>query len=230
MWLLFCVQNLYCNDSKYSLLQAYIAHRVSFIFHLNVFLGSICTRGFAYLLCWPRGRGIGLVCTGRFSFHEFYNFSLFIFLILIFFLPTTFTNTHTHDPHPRPTTSTHYPRPTTFSYTRHELLEYRYMDDVTGNFLNLFCSKWRAVLKILVRLFRIKQVKASKKANQGLFTKRKNGERETKSLNYKKCLQQLPSHRVSSLPETRCFANVFAIILVWARKDVEKLFEETVYQ
>ena len=54
------------------------------------------------------------------------------------------------------------------------------MDDVTGNLFNLFCSKWRAVLKILVRLFRIKQVKASKKDKQELFTKRKNEERETK--------------------------------------------------
>ena len=62
----------------------------------------------------------------------------------------------------------------------HELLEYRYMYDVTGNLFNLFCSKWRAVLKILVRLFRIKQVKASKKAKQELFTKRHNEEREKK--------------------------------------------------
>ena len=54
------------------------------------------------------------------------------------------------------------------------------MDDVTGNLFNLFCSKWRAVLKILVRLFRIKQVKASKKVKQELFTKRKIEERETK--------------------------------------------------
>ena len=35
----------------YSLLQVYIVHRVSFIFHLNVFLVSVCTRGFGYLLC-----------------------------------------------------------------------------------------------------------------------------------------------------------------------------------
>ena len=47
------------------------------------------------------------------------------------------------------------------------------MDDVTGNLFNLFCSKWRAVLKILVRLFRIKQVKASKKVKQELFTRGK---------------------------------------------------------
>ena len=46
---------------------------------------SVCTKGFAYQLCRPRGRGIGLVCLfGR------------------LFLPTTFT--HTHDPRPLPTT------------------------------------------------------------------------------------------------------------------------------
>ena len=112
----------------YSLLQVYgIVHRVSFIFHLNVFLLSVCARGFGYLLCWPRGRRIGLVCTRRFSFCEFYNFLLSNFLIFIFFwktffLPTTITHTHTHTHDPRPTThdprpTTHDPRPTTFSYT-----------------------------------------------------------------------------------------------------------------
>ena len=90
-------------------------HRVSFIFHLNVFLVSVCTRGFGYLLCRSQGRGIGLVCTRRFSFHEFYNFLLFNFFnfslfVEDFFLPTTFS--HTHGPRPLV-----YPRPTTFSYT-----------------------------------------------------------------------------------------------------------------
>ena len=88
----------------------------------SVIAVSVCTTGFVYLLCWPRGRGIGLVCTRRFSFHEFYNFLLFIFLILIFFgrlffyprhLPTPTPTTHdprptTHDPRPLPTT--HDPR------------------------------------------------------------------------------------------------------------------------
>ena len=101
----------------YSLLQVYLVHGVSFIFHLNVSLVSVCTRGFGYLLCWPQGRGKGLVCTQRFSFHEFYNFLLFNFLIFIsfwktFFLPTPFTHTHshTHDPHLRPLPTTHDPR------------------------------------------------------------------------------------------------------------------------
>ena len=42
-----------------------------------------------------------------------------------------------------------------------DLLEYRYMNNVTGNLFSLLCSAWRAVLKMFVRLFRIKQVKAS---------------------------------------------------------------------
>ena len=45
----------------------------------------------------------------------------------------------------------------------HDLLEYSYMNDVTGNLFSLFCSTWRGVLKMFVRLFRIKQMKASKK-------------------------------------------------------------------
>ena len=38
----------------------------------------------------------------------------------------------------------------------YDLLEYRYMDDVTGNLFSLFCSTWRAVLKMCLRLFWIK--------------------------------------------------------------------------
>ena len=52
-----------------------------------------------------------------FSIYYYYYYYLFIIFSLLF-LPTTFTHTHTHDPHPRPTTSTHYPQPTTFSYTQ----------------------------------------------------------------------------------------------------------------
>ena len=54
------------------------------------------------------------------------------------------------------------------------------LDDVRGNLFSLFCSIWRTVLKMFVRLFRIKQVKASKKVSQELFTKKKDGVTETK--------------------------------------------------
>ena len=54
------------------------------------------------------------------------------------------------------------------------------LDDVRGDLFSLFCSIWLTVLKMFVRLFRIKQVKASKKVQQELFTKKKDGETETK--------------------------------------------------
>ena len=62
--------------------------------------------------------------SSRFSFHKY--FTTFFYLLLfwitllyhIFFLEFFFTHEIYPHPHPRPTTSTHYPRPTTFSYTR----------------------------------------------------------------------------------------------------------------
>ena len=51
----------------------------------------------------------------------------------------------------------------------HDLLEYRYMGDVTQNLFNqfwLFCSTWRAVLKMFVRLFWIKVSEILKKSSR----------------------------------------------------------------
>ena len=53
----------------------------------------------------------------------------------------------------------------------HDLLEYRYMDDVTGNLFSLFCSTWRAVLKMFVRLFRIKASEILEKSSTGAIYK-----------------------------------------------------------
>ena len=71
------------------------------------------------------------------------------------------------------------------------------------------------------------------------YTRKKNGETGTKrALDYLRMhkLQEVfttAADRVSSLDyryETLAIVqNVFAIILLWARKDLEKLFEETVY-
>ena len=64
--------------------------------------------------------------SSRFSFHKYFTtfFYLFLFWITllyhIFFLLFFFTHEIYPHPHPLPTTSTHYPRPTTFSYTRLE--------------------------------------------------------------------------------------------------------------
>ena len=105
----------------------------------------VCTRGFGYLFCWPRGRGIGLVCTRRFLFHEFYNFLLFNFLIFIFlediFLPTTFT--HTHDPRPLPTT--HDPRHLATLFCEFHVKRYRQRKTKSNPIKqNLYHSTWYA--------------------------------------------------------------------------------------
>ena len=69
------------------------------------------------LLTAGKGNRTGIV-RGDFRFMNFTTFCYLFFLLLIFFWKTFF---FTHDiyphPHPRPTTSTHYPQPTTFSYT-----------------------------------------------------------------------------------------------------------------
>ena len=87
--------------------------------------------------------------------------------------------------------------------------------------------------------FGLKQVKASKKVQQELFTKKKNGETETKStLDYLR-MPKLTRNRFTTVAtvchkrETRCFVKCFAIILLCAKKkkkNFEKHFEETVHK
>ena len=114
----------------------------------------------------------------------------------------------------------------------YDLPEYRYMGVVTGNSFSLFCSKWRAVLNMFVRLFRIK-LSESLKFYQKLFTKTKIGETDTnRAIDYlrmpklPKSSKQLPSRVCHRYERLAVLWNVFAIILLCARKDVEKLFEE----
>ena len=64
------------------------------------------------------------------------------------------------------------------------------MDDVTGNVFSLFCSTWRAILKMFVRLIWIqasesREKKISKSYLHYLYDKeKKNGEKETKRALY----------------------------------------------
>ena len=62
----------------------------------------------------------------------------------------------------------------------HDLSEYRYMDDVTRNLFSLFCSTWRVVLNMFVRLSRIKASEILENVQLEPFTSKKNGETGTK--------------------------------------------------
>ena len=99
------------------------------------------------------------------------------------------------------------------------------------NLFSLFCSTWRAVLKVFVRLFRTKASETLEKCLRGGILKKMEKRRQKEFLttwgcvNNKKSSQQFPSCVIATRLQ-----NVFAIILTWTRKEVEKLFEETVYK
>ena len=64
----------------------------------------------------------------------------------------------------------------------HDLSEYSYLDDVTRNLVCLFCSTWRAVLKMFVRLFRIKASEILEKSStEAIYKKQKwrNGDKKS---------------------------------------------------
>ena len=76
------------------------------------------------------------------------------------------------------------------------------MDDITGNLFPLFCSTWRAVLKTFVRLFQIKQVKDWK------FTKKKNGETETKKVLAKLRMPKLQENSTTVAIVCHCYERL----------------------
>ena len=56
------------------------------------------------------------------------------------------------------------------------------MDDVTRNLLSLFCSTWRAGLKMFVRLIRIKPSEILEKSSTGAIYKKgkwRNGDKKS---------------------------------------------------
>ena len=114
----------------------------------------------------------------------------------------------------------------------HDLLEYRYMNNVTGSLFSLFCSTWRAVLKMFVRLFRIKASENLGKSLGRAITKKKNGETETKKAldhlrmpwNYKKSSQQLSSCVIATRDSLFCkmFSPLFCFEQEKTVKNVSK--------
>ena len=100
----------------------------------------------------------------------------------------------------------------------HELLEYRYMDDVTGNLFSLFCSTWRTVLQDYIGLSTWKPRKQFTKSHSQTRKMVKRRQKEFlatwECLNCRKISQQLIlCHRHKRLSVLK---NVLAIILHWA--------------
>ena len=114
----------------------------------------------------------------------------------------------------------------------HDLSEYRYIDDVTRSLVCLFCSTWRAVLKMFVRLLRIK---ASwilrKKFNRSYLQETKMEKRGQKELlttleclNYKK---SLPSCFIASRDSP--FSKMFSPLFCFAQEKALKNFSKKLY-
>ena len=94
-------------------------------------------------------------------------------------------------------------------------------DYVKGILFSLpFSSTWHAVMKMLVRLFRIQQVYSSKQFQQELFTKEENGELETKRVLDNFRMPKLQEIFTTIATVCHCYErladlrNVFAIILL----------------
>ena len=95
------------------------------------------------------------------------------------------------------------------------------MDDVTRNLLSLFCSTWRAVLKMFVRLLRIKASEILEKSSTGAtFKKEKRRLTGTKrALDYFRMLKLQEIFTTAAIVFHRyerfaVLQNVFAIILL----------------
>ena len=118
---------------------------------------------------------------------------------------------------------------------RHDLSEYRYMDDVTRNLVCLFCSTWRAVLKMFVRLFRIKASEILEKSSTGAIYKKKKMEKRGQKellttlecLNYKKSSQQLPSCFIAMRESPFC--KMFSPLFRFEQEKTLRNFSKKLY-
>ena len=117
---------------------------------------------------------------------------------------------------------------------QNHLLGYRYMNNVRGNLFSLLCLTWRALFKMLWDYFGLSKWKPRKKFSRSYLQRRKIEKRRQKELlttweglKYKKSSETaaIVCHRYERLAVLQ---NAFAIILLWAIKDVGKRFEEAV--
>ena len=96
----------------------------------------------------------------------------------------------------------------------HNLLEYRYKDDVTGNLFSLSCSTWRVIWKCWWDYFGLSQWKPCKKFSRRYLQTRNYGETETKRV--------LDNLRMSELQEI--FTTVAIVCHRHERLAVCKMF------
>ena len=119
----------------------------------------------------------------------------------------------------------------------HDLLEYRYMNDVTGNLFSLFLFNMaRGFENVCEIISDWGKWKLRKNFSGKYLLRRKMEKRRPKKLlatwqclNYKKSSQQLPSC-VSSLRETRCFAKCFRYYSSLSKKRRWKTFRRNCKQ
>ena len=108
----------------------------------------------------------------------------------------------------------------------------RHMDDVTANLFSWFVQHGARFWKVFVRLFRIRQGKASKKSlAETIYKEEKWWDGGKRVLH---CFRMPKPQEIFTTVAIVCrrheelsvLQNVFA--MCWAREDFEKLFEETV--
>ena len=101
------------------------------------------------------------------------------------------------------------------------------MDDVTRNLFSLFCSTWRAVLKMFVRLLRIKASGILEKSSTGAIFKKEKPLTTLECLNYKKSSKQQPSCFIA-MRDKNVF-KMFSPLFCFEQKKTLKNFSKKLY-
>ena len=98
------------------------------------------------------------------------------------------------------------------------------MDVVRGNLFSLFCSTWRAVLKMFVRLFRIEASESLEKNLAGAIYKGKNWEPETK-----RALDYLRRPKLVIAPRESLFCKMFSPLFCFEQEKTLKNVSKKLY-
>ena len=116
----------------------------------------------------------------------------------------------------------------------HDLLEYRYMDDVRGNLFPLFCSTWRGFENVCEIISDQSRRKPGKKVSRRYLQRRKMENQRQKELlttwerlNYKKSSQQLPSCVIAT--RVSLFCKMFSPLFCFEQEKTLKNFSKKLY-